>query len=62
VYLSLAENLAVPAQNRAEFERALQQALAVDLDAAPNQRLSNRISQARARFLLQRIDELFLSP
>jgi predicted anti-sigma-YlaC factor YlaD len=62
LYLSLAENLSVPAQDREEFERLVRQALAVDLDAAPDERLSNRISQARARLLLERIDDLFLPP
>jgi predicted anti-sigma-YlaC factor YlaD len=62
LFLKLAENLSVPAQDREEFERLVRQALAVDLDAAPDQRLSNRVSQARARLLLDKIDELFLPP
>lgn len=62
LYVKLAESLAVPAQDRAEFEGALHAALAVDLDAAPEQRLANRIAQARARHLLATIDELFLPP
>jgi predicted anti-sigma-YlaC factor YlaD len=62
LFLKLAENLSVPAQDREEFERLVRQALAIDLEAAPDQRLSNRISQARARLLLEKIDELFLPP
>jgi len=62
LYLKLAENVSVPAQDRAEFESLLRQALAVDLDAAPDQRLANRVSQARAAYLLDKIDDLFLPP
>ena len=62
LYLTLAENVSVPAQDRGEFERLLQQALAIDIDSAPDLRLSNRINQARARRLLDGIDELFLPP
>ena len=62
LYLKLAENVSVPAQDRDEFETLLRQALAVDLDAAPDLRLSNRITQDRARRLLDGIDDLFLPP
>lgn len=62
VHLKVAENLSIPAQDRAEFERMLALVLAVDLEAAPEQRLSNRISRIRARHLLERIDDLFLPP
>jgi predicted anti-sigma-YlaC factor YlaD len=62
LYLSLAENVSVSAQDRAEFERLVGQALAVDLAAAPDLRLSNRIAQERARRLLDGIDDLFLPP
>lgn len=62
IHLSLAENVVVPVQDRAEFVQLMEAALAVDLDAAPDQRLANRIAQDRARHLLQTIDELFLPP
>lgn len=62
LYLKLAESVSVPAQDRAEFEHLLGLALAVDLDAAPEQRLANRITMGRARHLLATIDELFLPP
>jgi len=62
LYLKLAENVSVPAQDRAEFERLLRQALAIDLDSAPDLRLSNRLAKDRARRLLDGIDELFLPP
>lgn len=62
LYLMLAENVSVSAQDRDEFEHLLRQALAIDLDTAPDLRLSNRISQERARRLLDGIDDLFLPP
>ena len=58
--VSLAETVAVAAQDRAEFERLLRQALAFDADSVPEQRLANLISQRRARWLLARADELFI--
>jgi len=60
LYLMLAENVSVPAQDRDEFERLLRQALAIDLDSAPDLRLTNRLAQDRARRLLDGIDDLFL--
>lgn len=61
-YVSLARAVAVPAQDRAEFERLLAQALAVDPDAAPARRVENLIAQRRARALLASADELFYTP
>jgi len=58
--VSLAETVAVQKQNRPEFETLLNQALAIDADAKPEYRLSNLVMQRRARWLLQRIDDLFL--
>lgn len=59
-YVSLAEGVAVAANNRKEFEALLKQALAVDLNAAPDDRLANVINQRRAKWLLGRIDDLFV--
>jgi predicted anti-sigma-YlaC factor YlaD len=58
--VSLAEVVAVPQQNRAEFASLLRRALAVDGDARPEFRLVNLVMQRRARWLLGRIDELFV--
>jgi hypothetical protein len=55
-----ATGVARPAGDRAAFERALRHALAVDPDATPRRRLTNRIAQQRARVLLERVDDLFL--
>lgn len=59
-YVSLAEAVSVPTQNRTEFESLLHQALTVDPDARLEWRLSNLIMQKRARWLLTRVDDLFL--
>jgi tetratricopeptide (TPR) repeat protein len=58
-YVSLAGGLVVAEQDRREFERLLEMALAVDPDAAPRLRLANLIAQRRARYLLDRADYLF---
>jgi predicted anti-sigma-YlaC factor YlaD len=59
-FVSLAEAVSVPADNRAEFESLLQRALAVDPDARPEWRLQNLVVQKRARWLLSRKDDLFV--
>jgi predicted anti-sigma-YlaC factor YlaD len=58
-YVTLATGVAVPAQDRAEFERLLQQALAVDPEANPSGRLATLVTQRRARALLAQIDSRF---
>ena len=58
--VSLAETVAVATQDRAEFERLLRQALALDPDAVPELRLANVLAQRRARWLLERTEELFI--
>jgi predicted anti-sigma-YlaC factor YlaD len=57
--VAFAEAVCVRKQERAEFEALLKRALAVDADAAPEHRLANRVAQERARWLLDRIDDLF---
>jgi predicted anti-sigma-YlaC factor YlaD len=59
-YVSFAESASVARQDRKEFEALLQKALAVDVDKAPDQRLANLLAQRRARWLMSRIDELFI--
>jgi hypothetical protein len=58
-YVSLAMGVAYPNGQRAEFEKLLQQALAVDPEQRKSDRLVNLIAQRRARALLDRVDELF---
>lgn len=59
-YVTLAESVSVSRQDRQEFEKLLKDALAVDVDKAPDQRLANTLAQRRARWLLSRVDELFI--
>ncbi len=58
--VSFAETVAVSLQSRAEFVRLLNQALTIDVNALPEQRLANVIAQQRARWLLARMDRLFV--
>ena len=58
--VTLAETLCVQEQDGERFSLLLQQALAIDLDQAPDLRLANRIAQERARWLLERKDDLIL--
>ena len=60
VMVSLAEYVSVRLNNRWEFADLLNQALAFDVDTAPEQRLANLIAQRRAALLLSQIDNLFL--
>ena len=58
--VALAEAVSVKKQDLKEFESLLNQALAINPDAAPDMRLLNLIMQRRARWLLSRKAYLFL--
>ena len=58
-YVALATGVALPAQDRAEFEKLLQSALAIDPDKDPSVRLVTLVQQRRARALLDHIDTMF---
>jgi predicted anti-sigma-YlaC factor YlaD len=58
-YVAYAEAVAVPRQDRAEFNRLLQHVLAADVEADKPHRLANVLAQRRARLLLSRADDLF---
>jgi predicted anti-sigma-YlaC factor YlaD len=60
LFVSYAENSCIPAQNRAQFQEMLERALRIDPDQHPETRLANLIAQRRARWMLGRIDDLFL--
>lgn len=60
VHVNLAEAISVQDQNRAQFESLMQQALAVDPDQFPDNRLAILIAQRRAEWQLDRVDDLFL--
>jgi len=59
-YLSLAEGVSLQEQNAKEFRALLEKALAIDVDAKPEWRLANLVMQRRARWLLERIDDLII--
>lgn len=60
-HVSLATALTIKAQDRDEFEELLGKALAVDVEARPDDRLANEFAQRKARWLLQHVDDLFLT-
>jgi predicted anti-sigma-YlaC factor YlaD len=58
-YVALATGVAVPAQDKAEFQKLLDQALAIDPEKDPSARLVTLVQQRRARALLDHIDTMF---
>jgi predicted anti-sigma-YlaC factor YlaD len=62
VYVTWAEAVCVPAADRACFDGALQSAVAIDPDSAPERQLANGVLQRRARWLQSHADQLFLPP
>lgn len=60
VFVTFAESASIQRQDRAEFATLLERALAIDPASRPSTRLANLASQQRARWLLGRIDDLFL--
>jgi len=58
-YVALAVGIAMPAQDRAEFESLLKKALAIDPELDPSNRLVTLVQQRRARALLDHIDTMF---
>lgn len=61
-YVALATGVVKSRQDREEFTRLIEQALAIDPEQDPSRRLLTLIAQKRARVLLDRIDDLFLEP
>jgi predicted anti-sigma-YlaC factor YlaD len=57
-YISLAMTVVLAAQDRAEFEKLLNQAIAIDPEKDPSNRLVILIFQEKARALLAQIDTL----
>lgn len=60
-FVSLAETVSIGKQDRSEYESLLKRALTIDPDAKPQWRLTNMVMQRRARWLLSREDDLFLT-
>ena len=62
LFVAYAESVAVARQDKASFEAALKQALAVDADKFKEVRLLNEVAQRRAEWLLARTEDLILTP
>ena len=60
LFVSFAESVCIPQQNREEFTRFIEKALAIDVDRTKEIRLLNLVAQRRARWLLGRVDDLIL--
>src|SRR5262249_6824601 len=60
-YVALAEAVTIQTQDVKQFESLLNQALAINPDAHPENRLVNLVMQRRARWLLSRKSDLFLT-
>jgi predicted anti-sigma-YlaC factor YlaD len=58
-YVALATAVSVPRQDLAEYKGLLERALAVDASAEPRWRLSNTLSQRKARWLLDHAADYF---
>ncbi len=58
--VALAESVSVRLQDRKQFMQLLQEALAFDVNKAPEHRLANLIAQRRAQVLLSRVDDYFI--
>ena len=58
-HVALAVGVSVPAQDKAEFTRLLNEALAIDPEKNPSMRLVTLITQRRARALLDQVNTLF---
>jgi predicted anti-sigma-YlaC factor YlaD len=60
-YVNYAEAVCLKEQNRDEFVEMLNKALAIDPDKKKSSRLVNLLTQRRARWLLSRLDSLFVN-
>lgn len=58
-YISYAENISVPEQNKNEFSNMLYKALNIDIYTNPELTLGNYINRKRANWLLDNIEEYF---
>lgn len=59
-YVSYAETMVIPRQDRALFVELMERALAVDPDDYPSARLLNVLTRRKARWYLENIDDFFL--
>lgn len=60
--MAFAEAVCIPQEDRAGFVDQLEKVLALEVNADPSSRVENLVLQRRARWLMGRVDELFLPP
>lgn len=60
LFVAYAEGVSVRDQDRRQFEAVLDRALAIDLEARPEERLQNSLARQRALWLRTQTDQLFL--
>ena len=60
-YVTFARSVLLPAQQRGEFVQILTQAIRVDVNVDPSRRLANILARQQAQWLLDHVDDLFLS-
>lgn len=60
-HVSYALGVLLPQQKRDEFASIVNKALQVDVDREPRFRLANILAQRYARYLLERLDDLFFA-
>jgi predicted anti-sigma-YlaC factor YlaD len=58
--VTLAETVSIKEQNVEEYQRLLAEALAIDLDLAPDHRLANTLARRRAEWLLEHTEDFFI--
>jgi predicted anti-sigma-YlaC factor YlaD len=59
-YVALASTISVANQDVDEYRKLLEQALSIDADANPDNRLQILLSQEKARWLLDHVEDFFL--
>lgn len=60
LFVAYAEGVSIRNQDRRQFDALLDRALAVDLEARPEERLQNSLARRRALWLRTQADQLFL--
>jgi predicted anti-sigma-YlaC factor YlaD len=59
-YVSLAGSVSIRNQDAEEYRELLEEALAIDVDARPESRMVNLLTQEKARWMLEHMEDYFL--
>ena len=62
VFVGYATSIAVKQQDRKKFDEMIERALSIDPDQYPNNRLVNLLSQRKASYLKEHVEDLFDAP